>query len=123
LQHLQTRTADYFSNVIGTWARWMTFMATGREAGLEYYRGLAFPSRYARRFVVSWLDDRFRRLSGSDDALKPDSGRLSFSNRLFTGPIRRLQSGLAKLLPIAAPGRSMASMFCTLSSTSEVSEC
>jgi hypothetical protein len=35
LQHLQTRTADYFSNVIGTWARWMTFMATGREAGLE----------------------------------------------------------------------------------------
>jgi hypothetical protein len=45
------------------------------------------------------------------------------SNRLFTGPIRRLQSGLAKLLPIAAPGRSMALMFCTLSSTSEVSEC
>src|SRR5262245_29315503 len=28
LQHLQTRTADYFSNVIGTSARWMTFMAT-----------------------------------------------------------------------------------------------
>jgi hypothetical protein len=36
-------------------------------------------------FVVSCLDDRFRRLSGSDDALKTDSGRLSFSNRLFKG--------------------------------------
>jgi len=27
-QHLQTRFADYFNNVIGTSARWMTFMAT-----------------------------------------------------------------------------------------------
>ena len=27
-QHLQTRSADYFNNVIGTSARWMTFMAT-----------------------------------------------------------------------------------------------
>ena len=50
-------------------------------------------------FVVSFLGDRFRRLSGSDDALKRNSGRLSFSNSLFEGPILRLRSGL---LPVAS---------------------
>ena len=41
-------------------------------------------------FVVSCLGDRFRRLSGSDDAL---------TRNLFEGPIRRLRSGL---LPVAS---------------------
>jgi hypothetical protein len=41
-------------------------------------------------FVMSCLGDRFRRLSGSDDALKTNSGRLSFSNRLFKGLSRCL---------------------------------
>jgi hypothetical protein len=99
LQHLQTRTADYFSNVIGTWAKWMTFMATGREAGLEYYRGLAFPSRYARRFVVSWLDDRFRRLSGSDDALKPIPAVSAF----LTASLRALSAACKAALPSCFP--------------------
>ena len=43
-------------------------------------------------FVASCLRDRFRRLSGSDDVLKSNSGRLSFSNRLFKGLSRCLRS-------------------------------
>jgi len=39
-------------------------------------------------FVASCLGDGFRRLSGSDDVRKSNSGRLSFSTRLFKG--RRL---------------------------------
>src|SRR5215472_10829098 len=50
-------------------------------------------------FVVSCLGDRFRGLSGPDDALKTNSGRLSFSNRLFKGLSRCLRSCL---LPIAS---------------------
>ena len=71
-------------------------------------------------FVASCLGDRFRRLTGSDDALKSNSGRLSFSNRLFKCLGRCLRSCLLPIISIAAPTRSMALMFCTLSSTSEV---
>src|SRR5262245_5136084 len=50
-------------------------------------------------FVVSCPRDRFCRLSGSDEPLKSNSGRLSFSNCFFKGFSRCLRSCL---LPIAS---------------------
>ena len=54
-------------------------------------------------FVVSCLRDRFRRLSGSDDALKTDSGPLSFSNRLLKGLSRCLRNCLRNCLQTLSP--------------------
>src|SRR5262245_49532453 len=53
----------------------------------------------ADAFFVSCAGDRFRYVSGSDNALKTSSGRLSFSNRLFKGLSRSLRNCL---LPIAS---------------------
>ena len=72
-------------------------------------------------FVASCLGDRFRRLSGSDDVLKSNSGHLSFTNRLLRALADACEAASCQSLPIAAPAESMALMFCTLSSTSEVS--
>ena len=52
--------------------------------------------------------------------LKTHAGRFRFSYRPLESLSRRLRNGLCQSLPIAAPASSMALMFCTLSSTSEV---
>ena len=73
-------------------------------------------------FLTSYLRYHFRNLTGSDERLESDVGMFAFSCRVLKSLGRRSRACLTQPVGISRLrwANSMARMFCTLSSTSEV---